>query len=134
MISFDTNILLYASDSRAPEKQAIAIRLLDSGGDAVLTWQSACEFISASKKLERFGLSRAEAWDQLFFYLDAFKLVTPNESTLQKARDLHLNRQWSFWDALIVAACLDAGVTRLYSEDLPGSAAPAGLDIVNPFA
>jgi predicted nucleic acid-binding protein len=37
-------------------------------------------------------------------------------------------------DALIAAACIEAGVTRLYSEDLPGSQAPAGLEVVNPFA
>jgi predicted nucleic acid-binding protein len=34
---------------------------------------------------------------------------------------------------MIYAACQEAGVTRLYSEDLPG-AAIQGLSIVNPFA
>lgn len=37
-------------------------------------------------------------------------------------------------DELYDAACLDAGVTRLYSEDLPGRPPPEGLEIVNPFA
>ena len=32
-----------------------------------------------------------------------------------------------------VAACLECGVTRLYSEDLPGRAAHGPLEIVNPF-
>jgi predicted nucleic acid-binding protein len=40
---------------------------------------------------------------------------------------------WSFWDAMIVSACLECGVTRLYSEDLPGSAVRGPLEIVNPF-
>jgi predicted nucleic acid-binding protein len=35
---------------------------------------------------------------------------------------------------MIVAACQEAGVARLYSEDLPGSTPPDGLEIVNPFA
>jgi predicted nucleic acid-binding protein len=35
---------------------------------------------------------------------------------------------------MIVAACLEAGVTRLYSEYLPGHAVPGELEIVNPFA
>jgi predicted nucleic acid-binding protein len=39
----------------------------------------------------------------------------------------------SLWDALIVAACLEAGVTVLFSEDIPGRAVP-GLDFTNPFA
>jgi hypothetical protein len=39
----------------------------------------------------------------------------------------------SFRDAKIVAVCLECGVTRLYSEDLPGRAPPGPLEIVNPF-
>jgi predicted nucleic acid-binding protein len=35
---------------------------------------------------------------------------------------------------MIVAACLECGVTRLYSEDLPGRPVPAPLEIINPFA
>jgi len=33
---------------------------------------------------------------------------------------------------MIIAACLECGVTRLYSEDLPGRAI-RGLEVVNPF-
>ncbi len=58
----------------------------------------------------------------------------PARETLTRAQQLHLDHQWSFWDALIVAACLDAGVTRFYTEDLPGRKLPDGLEIVNPFA
>jgi len=53
---------------------------------------------------------------------------------LERARSLHGEQQWPFWDAMIAAACLDAGVTRLYSEDLPGRKPPEGLEIINPFA
>jgi len=40
----------------------------------------------------------------------------------------------SYWDAMIVAACLEAGVTKLYSEDSFGYDNIDGLEIVNPFA
>ena len=33
----------------------------------------------------------------------------------------------------VAAACLECGVTRLYSEDLPGRAVRGPLEIVNPF-
>ena len=59
--------------------------------------------------------------------------MLPASSVLDRARSLHVDHQWSFWDAMIVAACLEAGVTRLYSEDLPGRKPPEGLEIVNPF-
>jgi predicted nucleic acid-binding protein len=63
-------------------------------------------------------------------------LVLPTKTVLEQARALHTEQQWSFWDALIVAACLDAGVTRLYTEDTPGRSTfggPKPLEIVNPF-
>ena len=34
---------------------------------------------------------------------------------------------------MIVGACTECGVTRLYSEDLPGRAVRWPLEIVNPF-
>jgi predicted nucleic acid-binding protein len=40
----------------------------------------------------------------------------------------------SSWDALLVAACLEAGVTRLYTEDFDDSVKKEGLEVVNPFA
>ena len=35
------------------------------------------------------------------------------------AKNLHLTHHASFWDAMILAACLDVGIRELYSEDLP---------------
>ena len=39
-----------------------------------------------------------------------------------------------FWDALIVAAALKSGATRILSEDLNPGQAIAGIRIENPFA
>lgn len=44
-----------------------------------------------------------------------------------------LNRySLSFWDSVILAACLEGGVTRLYSEDFDVRRVD-GLEISNPF-
>ena len=40
----------------------------------------------------------------------------------------------SFWDALILAACLENGVERFYSEDFDAYRKVNGLELVNPFA
>ena len=40
----------------------------------------------------------------------------------------------SSWDALLVAACLEVGVTRLYTEDFDDSVRAEGLEVINPFA
>jgi predicted nucleic acid-binding protein len=133
MNAVDTNVLVYACDSADPQRQARAVNLLADLPDAVLLWQVACEFIAAARKLTPCGFTAAEAWQRLGTFLRMFPLVPPTPGVLDRGRRLHLEQQLSFWDALLAAACLEAGVTRLYSEDLPGSAV-AGLEVVNPFA
>ena len=133
IVTFDTNVLLYAADRRDPRKQGIAVRTLRSSPDAVLLWQAAAEFVASSRKLAAAGMTMVHAWDLLAHYIAGFRLVVPTPSVLEHARVLHVEQQWSFWDAMMLGACLDAGVTRLYSEDLPGRAPPQPLKIVNPF-
>jgi predicted nucleic acid-binding protein len=59
--------------------------------------------------------------------------VTPSgHSVLDRAKNLHLARHVSFWDAMILSACLDAGVHLLLSEDIPGGEIN-GISVVNPF-
>lgn len=133
MTAFDTNVLIYACDGSDPVRQAKALELIASAIDAVLLWQVACEFIAASRKLAAQGFKQEDAWNRLADFLSLFPLVTPSSQVLMRAEELHLRQGWSFWDAMIVAACLECGVTRLYSEDLPGGSAPSGLKLVNPF-
>lgn len=133
MNAVDTNVLIYACDSGDTARQERAVRLVTELPDGVLLWQVACEFVAASRKLADHGFTAAEAWERLSTFLQLFPLLPPTPAVLDRGRQLHLQRQLSFWDAMIVAACLEAGVTRFYSEDLPG-AAVAGLEIANPFA
>jgi predicted nucleic acid-binding protein len=129
MIAFDTNVLLYTLDDSAPAKRAVATRLVEQTSDAVLVWQVACEFVAASRKLA--GLTPERAWQELEFFRSGMYFAIPSEGVLARGRQLHVADRVSFWDALLIAACREAGVTRLYSEDLPG---PADVEVVNPFA
>jgi hypothetical protein len=63
----------------------------------------------------------------------AFGLRFYRLGSLDRAETLVSNYSLSFWDAMIIAACLEAGVTRLYSEDFDAYAHVDGLQIVNPF-
>lgn len=134
IVAFDTNILLYAADARDPRKQGIAVSTLQSHPGGMLLWQVGVEFIASSRRLYTHGMTAVAAWDLLGQYVDAFQLVMPTPAVLLHARSLHVDSRWSFWDAMIVGACLEAGVKRLYSEDLPGSRPPDGIEIINPFA
>ena len=134
MIALDTNILPYSCDKADPEKQNKALALIRSAAGGVLLWQVACEFVAASRKLAGQGFTSEAAWNRLAEFLALFPLVLPSRLALDRARQLHLEGGWSFWDAMIIAACLDSGVTRLYTADIPGRAVPGPLEIVNPFA
>lgn len=133
MIAIDTNVLIYACDLRVPRLQQRAFEIIANAKDGILLWQVACEFIAATRKLANQGFTEAHAWDRLKEYMDLFPLVLPTQDTLRRASHLHLVNKLAYWDAMIVAACLETGITRLYSQDIPGSSV-AQIEIVNPFA
>jgi predicted nucleic acid-binding protein len=130
MIAFDTNILVYYFDERVPEKRAKARELIAGATDGVVVWQAACEFIAATRKLT--GFTPADAWESLYDFLAVFPLIIPGAEALSIARSLHVDQGVSFWDSVLLGTCKEAGITRVYSEDLPGGKVP-GLEVVNPF-
>jgi predicted nucleic acid-binding protein len=122
MIAVDTNVLIYACDQSEPYRQTIALDLIAASTEGVLLWQVACEFLSASRKLNR-----------LVEFRDLFPLVLPTAANLTRARELHVVHGVSLWDALILAACVEAGVDVLYSEDVPGLETFKTVRVINPL-
>jgi len=110
-----------------------ALDLITNARDGVLLWQVACEFLTASRKLDKQGFTPAHAWNRLGEFRDLLALVLPTDGNLTRAKELHLIRGASLWDALILAACVEAGVEILYSEDLPGFEDFEGVHVINPF-
>ena len=133
MNAVDTNILIYVHDRREVKKQAVAESLVRALPEGVLLWQVACEYISASRKLEPFGYSREKAWQDIHKLRRLWVTQLPTWETFERTEELLRRYRLSSWDALIIAACLEAGVRRLYSEDFDASARAEGLEIVNPF-
>jgi predicted nucleic acid-binding protein len=134
MNAVDTNILFYVHDPRDASKRVIAKKLIESISDGVLLWQVACEYVAISRKLEPFGYSSANAWQYIRELQDAWDTLLPTWEVLERAEVLLRRYSLSPWDALIVAACLEGGVTRLYTEDFDDSVRAEGLEVVNPFA
>ena len=133
MNAVDTNILIYAHDTRYPAKLTIAETLIRTLTDGVLLWQVACEYIAASRKLTVLGFSSDKAWQDVYRLQKLWNTQLPTWEVLRRVEDLMNRYSLSSWDALIIAACLESGVTRLYSEDFDSSAQAEGLEIVNPF-
>lgn len=134
MNAVDTNVLIYAHDPRDPVKQRQAISLIASLTDGVLLWQVACEYVTASRKLAAYGLSAQQAFADLQQLQTIWGTCFPNWMVLQRAESLMATGNLSFWDAMIVAACVEGGVRCLYSEDFDAStSALTGATILNPF-
>ncbi len=133
MIAVDTNVLIYACDQSDPRRQTIALDLIANCTNGVLLWQVACEFLAASRKLSKQGFTPTHAWNRLSEFQDLFPLVLPAVTNLSRARELHILHAVSLWDALILAACVEAGVAVLYSEDLPGLSVVETVRVINPF-
>lgn len=133
MTAFDTNILIYSCDHADARRQERAFELLSGAQDGVLLWQVAVEFVAATRKLAPQGFTPAHAWARLDEFMDVLQLVVPSPKVLKYARRLHQDQGVSFWDAMIIGACIECGVETLYSEDLPGRTIDATLQVVNPF-
>jgi len=133
MRAVDTNILMYAHDPRDKRKQEIALTLIESLTDGVLLWQVACEYLSASHKLAPWGYDREAAWQDIQDLRRVWTTMLPTWQVQDTAADLLSRYSLSFWDAMVIAACLEGGVTRLYSEDFDAYPKIDGLEVVNPF-
>ena len=138
MNAIDTNVLVYWVDEAAGRKKTVASHLLhelnQTAEDTVLLWQVAAEFLNCMRRWELIGrMTRAKTLGFLEEFEFTFELVLPSRTVLHTALDLNAHYSLSHWDSLLVAACIEAGVTTLYSEDMADGADYDGVRIVNPF-
>jgi len=129
----DTNVLVYAFDQSQPEKQARARDLLDPNRDWAISWQVIQEFSSVA--LHRFAKPVSPKFLRDFIELVLWPKcrIMPSPGLIEAAIRIHDQTQYRFYDSLIVASAMEAGVTRLISEDLQGGREFGGLRIENPF-
>ena len=109
-------------------------RLVLKPRETVLLWQVAIEFLASLRKAESKGQLTGEQVKLSFHeVLQLCSLTFPTAKVLDRGFVLHESYSLSHWDSLLVAACQEAGVTRLYSEDMQDGADYSGVKIVNPF-
>lgn len=138
MNAIDTNILVYLFDPSDPLKQTRAQQLFDDlvlrPQETVWLWQVAVEFLACLRKVSKKGALAPEQVPVDFRkLLQMFALKLPTAQILERSFALHERFSLSHWDGLLVAACHDANVTCLYSEDMQHGADYDGVKIVNPF-
>lgn len=139
MNAIDTNVLIYFIDELEPAKQRTAISLLLSLGSAeestVLPWQVGAEFLCCLRRWENAGrINRDDTLRHLSQLEAVFTFVFPSQSVLSASLDLSARYSLSHWDSMLLAACIQAGVDTLYSEDLAGGTKYDSVTVENPFA
>jgi len=139
MNAVDTNILVYFVDCDEPVKRVKAIelinRLIEEDAEAVLLWQVAAEFLNCLRRWEREGrIGRRETLGNLEQVEAMFRYVLPVQAVLWKSLDLSARYSLSHWDSMVLAACIEAGVHTLYSEDFASGSQYDSVTVINPFA
>jgi predicted nucleic acid-binding protein len=138
MIAIDTNVILYSVDRQDLRKRAAARALLKQvavpPGQAVLLWQVAGESarqLRAWRDAKRISDRAFKRYLPLFRRL--FPLTMPTPAVLDRAIVLADGHSLSHWDSMIVAACIEAGIDRLYTEDMGSPRQIETVQLLNPF-
>ncbi len=135
MNAVDTNVLVYSIDAFDTGKRQRALELIESLPEAetIIPWQVACEVASVVRSMVISGKFRGDYGEAITSLRGCFPIALPQHSTLERSLRIHLRDQVSIWDALLIAACADAGVTHLFTEDMQGKPVIEGVTLVNPF-
>lgn len=132
----DTNVLVYAHDTDASEKRAVALELTRSLWDAregPLSTQVPQEFyVNLTAKISA-RVSARGARDLVRAY-SAWHVVGVDATDILEASELQERLRLSFWDALIVTTALKANADVLFTEDRHPKTRIRGLEVRNPFA
>ena len=134
MISFDTNVLVYATASisevkvfRARDLIARAMRAASS----VLLLQTLAEFSNVAIRKARIPV------EDIRRTIDAWRAVLPvqaaDDSDLLVALEAVKTHRLAFWDAMLCASAQRAGVRQLLTEDYQDGFALQGVTFINPF-
>lgn len=127
----DTNVLIYALAKDDPRSRR-SEQLLAVGG--ILSVQILNEFVSVARR------KLLMSWSEVTEALTAIRLLCPTPLPLtvdmhEAALKIAEKHGYGIYDALVVAAALEAGCDTLYSEDLQGGQTINGqVTIRNPFA
>jgi predicted nucleic acid-binding protein len=134
MVSFDTNILVYATASISDEKVTRARDLLARAmraATSILLLQALAEFGNVAIRKARIPATAVkttiEAW------VAVLPVQAADESDLLSALEAVRAHRLPFWDAMLWASAQRAGVRHLLSEDFQDGFALQDVTFVNPF-
>ena len=131
----DTNIFIYLFDETNASKRGRAeslVRISLQNGSGCISYQVVQETLNVVTR--KLGATHANARRMLEEILVPLWHINPSPALYRRGLQLQSDLGFSLYDSLIVAAALEAGCTRLYTEDLQHGQEIGRLEIQNPFA
>src|SRR6266566_2073836 len=131
-IFIDTNVFIYQLEARDPHKSAVAERVIRDGiasGGACISFQVVQECLNTVLRKADIPLDVDGARRYLQTVLTPLFRVPASIALYERGLDIQLRYRYGFYDSLIIAAALEAGCSRLYSEDLQHGQKIEGLII-----
>jgi predicted nucleic acid-binding protein len=132
----DTNIFIYLFDETDARKRNIAEQLVRTAlekRNGLISHQVVQETLNVVTRKLPVTMTVDDAGRFFEQILLPLWQVMPSAALYRRGLGIQRRYSFSFYDALIVAAALESGCIRLYSEDLQHSQRIEGLTIENPF-
>jgi predicted nucleic acid-binding protein len=136
MISFDTNVLVYAtatataSDERVSRARDLLARAMQAT-NAVFLLQSLAEFSSVA--VRKAGIPVENVARIVKAWCAVLPIQSADESDLVLALDAVRSHRLAFWDAMLWASAQRAGVRQILTEDFQDGFALGDVTFINPF-
>ena len=133
-VFFDTNILVYCTDTTAPEKQAIARALVSqasASGDAMVSTQVLIELFNVLTRKQLMPSTHAK---MLVTAYTGWAVVPSDVSLVTAAIEKSIQHQLSIWDSMVIEAALRGGAQTLLTEDMSHGQRFGSLTVVNQIA
>ena len=131
----DTNVFIYLFDEMDADKRERADTLVHESienGTGCISYQVVQEAMNVVTR--KLGAPTESARRLLDNILIPLWRINPTPSLYRRGLQVQVGYGFSFYDALIVAAALEAGCSRLYTEDMQHGQQIEQLTILSPFA
>ena len=129
LVAVDTNVLVYLHDNSDERKRSIAKNILAERPK--IASQVISEYLNVTRRI--LALPKADIVIQCANLLNGCPITPISANTLISAATLIEKYGFQIFDAVIVAAALEADCTVLYSEDMQHGFKVESLTILNPF-
>jgi predicted nucleic acid-binding protein len=134
MISFDTNVLVYATAAGADERANRARDLLARAmraGNSVLLLQSLTEFSNVATRKAGIAIEAVQRIVQA--WCAVLPIQAADEGDLFSALEAVRTHRLAFWDAMLWASAQRAGIRNVLTEDFQDGFQLQDVTFINPF-